>query len=340
MLTVNNAIIHKLIKEPHGKATASEREDELPLTDPVKKLVLDIQELYGSRTGKGFGRFEDDEINYPSSTILRSCFEGAEIGFLEASKKLLSVLANKASPVGLATGGFVLMAHVGDEAGASWFVAAIINNIESTAIDEQTYEVKGTVHVDLNNLRVVGRVCLTDWFSDDNDIRYIGFLKQRGKVSDYFKEFLGCRELIVNTEETKKLVSTLKHFSKAQGLNQQQEDDFLQKAYDYCKDKHENDEPLSLDGLANSVWPDNPEELKKSLTDNDIQISDGFVPDKRSLNSLVKMKYKTKYWSLDLDRHAISEGHAQYNQKKGELTLKNLPTEFKAELDRELDDGE
>lgn len=340
MFTVNNAVIHKLIKEQHGKATVSERKDELPLTEPVKKLVLDIQELYGSRTGKGYGRFEADEVNYPSSTILRSCFNAEDISFVEASKKLLSVLANKASPVGLATGGFVLMAHIGNGPGASWFVAAIINNIESTAIDEKTYEVKDTVHVDLDNLRVAGRVCLTDWLSDDEDIRYIGFLKQRGKISDYFKEFLGCSELIVNTEETKKLVSTLKSFAKRKGLGQQQEDEFLQKAYDYCKEKHENDEPLSLDGLANSIWSDFPDELRHTFTDNDVQISDGFVPDKRSLNSLVKMKYKTKYWSLDLDRHALSEGHAQYNQKRGELTLKNLPDAFKAELDRELDDGE
>lgn len=340
MFTVNSAIIHKLIKEPHGKASVSERKDELPLTDPVKKLVIDIQELYRNRTGKGYGRFETDEINYPSSTILSSCFETEDIDFVEASKKLLSVLANKASPVGLATGGFVLMAHISNESGVGWFVAAIINNIESTAIDEKTFEVKDTVHVDLANLRVAGRVCLTDWLNDDEDIRYIGFLKQRGKISDYFKEFLGCSELIVNAEETKKLVSTLKSFAKGKGLDQQKEDDFLQKAYDYCKEKNESDEPLSLDGLANAVWSDNPDELKKTFVDNDVQISDGFVPDKRSLNSLVKMKYRTKYWSLDLDRHAISEGHAHYNQQKGELTLKNLPDAFKAELDRELDDDE
>src|SRR5690625_23648 len=206
MFTVNNAIIHKLIKEPHGKASVSERKDELPLTDPVIKLVTDIQELYQSRTSKGYGRFEADEINYPSSKILRSLFEKEDIGFVGASKKLLTILANKASPVGLATGGFVLMAHVRNESGVDWFVIAIIKNIESTAIDEKNFDIKDTVHVDLDNLRVAGRVCITDWLSDDEDVRYISFLKQRGKVSDYFKEFLGCSELIVNSNETRKLV--------------------------------------------------------------------------------------------------------------------------------------
>lgn len=340
MFTVNNAIIHKLIKEQHGKASVSERKDELPLTDPVKKLVTDIQELYGSSTGKGYGRFEENNLNYPTPTLLKSCFKDGSVSFLDASKQLLSILANKASPVALATGGFVLMAHINSAEGVSWFIIAIIKNVEGTAIDEKTFEVNGAVHVDLDDLRVAGRVCLTDWLDDEQDVRYIGFLKQREKVSDYFKEFLGCSELIVNTEETKKLVSTLKSFAKSKGLDQKEEDSFLQKAYDYCQDKYDKDEPLSLDGLANAVWPDSPEDLRSSFTENEIQISDGFVPDKRSLNSLVKMKYKTKYWSINLDRHALSEGHAHYDQQKGELILKNLPDAFKSELDRELDDGE
>lgn len=340
MIKVNNAIIHKLIKEQHGSASVSERDDELPLTGPVNKLVTDINGLYGGRTGKGYGRFEEDNINYPTPSLLKSFFEDEEISFTEMSKKLLSVLASKASPVGFATGGFVLMAHISNDAGEKWFIVAIIKNVEGTAIDETTYEVNEAIHVDLEDLRVAGRVCLTDWLDDEKDVRYIGFLKQREKVSDYFKEFLGCSELIVNTEETKKLVSTLKIFAKNKGMGQKEEDEFLQKAYDYCQDKHDKDEPLSLDGLANAVWPDFPQDLKNSFVESDVQISDGFVPDKRSLNSLVKMKYKTKYWSLNLDRHALSEGHAQYDQQKGELILKNLPDEFKTELDRELDDGE
>lgn len=340
MFKVNNAIIHKLIKEQHGKAEISERADELPLTEPVKKLVTDIQRLYGSSTGKGYGRFEEDNVNYPTPTILKKHFKDKVISFSAMSKELLSVLANKASPVAFATGGFVLMAYISNNEGEEWFVVAIIKNVEGTAIDETTYEVNEAIHVELDDLRVAGRVCLTDWLDDEKDVRYIGFLKQREKISDYFKEFLGCSELIVNTEETKKLVSTLKSFAKSKGLDQKEEDVFLQKAYDYCQDKYDKDEPLSLDGLANAVWPDSPEDLRNSFTENEIQISDGFVPDKRSLNSLVKMKYKTKYWSLNLDRHALSEGHAHYDQQKGELTLKNLPDAFKAELDRELDDGE
>lgn len=336
MHTINHAILHKLVKEKHGKATIVERDTDLPITDPVKKLVLDIHDLYASRASKGYGRFEADETNYPSAKILRSVFKENKLEFSGASKQLLKVLATKAGGVALATGGYVLMAHVTNEANVGWFIVAILNNVNGSAIDDATLEVVGAVHVDLENLRVAGRVNITDWLGGDTETRYVGFLKQRGEVADYFKLFLGCNELVADTEETKKLVAILKRFAKSEGLDQTKEEDFLQSAYNFCSERNKNDEPLSLETLSNAIWPNEPKKLQSAFVEGDVQISDGFVPDARSIKSLMRMKYKTEYWSIDLDRHALSSGYAHYNQGKGELILRNLPDGLKAELDREM----
>lgn len=338
MLVINNAIIHKLVKVKHGNATVIARNTVLPITDPVKKLVLDIHALYASKASKGYGRFEADEINYPSASILRTAFRDQEIQFAEASKQLLKVLAAKASPVALATGGYVLMAHLSNEANVNWFIVAIINNVDGSAIKDDSLEIVDSVHVDLGNLRVAGRVNLTDWFGGDADTRYVGFLKQRGEVADYFKLFLGCNELVADTEETKKLVSALKSFAKKEGLSEEAEEKFLRAAFNFCLECNENDKPLSLETLSNAVWPDEPEKLRGEFVSDNIQISDGFVPDGRSIKSLVRIKSKTQYWSLDLDRHALSSGFAHYNPTKGELTLRNLPDALKLELNHEIKD--
>lgn len=338
MHVIHHAIIHKIVKEKHGKPSVIERDTGLPITEPVKKLVLDIHDLYASRASKGYGRFEADEINYPSAKILRKVFKDERLAFAEASKQLLKVLAAKAGGAALATGGYVLMAHVTNEANVSWFIVAIINNVDGSAIDDATLEVIDAVHVDLENLRVAGRVNITDWLGGDTETRYVGFLKQRGDVADYFKLFLGCNELVADTEETKKLVAILKLFAKIQGLDQQKEEDFLQSAYNFCSERNKNDEPLSLEILSNAIWPNEPKKLQSAFVEGDVQISDGFVPDGRSIKSLMRMKYKTDYWSIDLDRHALSSGYAHYNQQKGELTLRNLPAGLKAELDHEIKD--
>ncbi|WP_310611387.1 nucleoid-associated protein [Limnohabitans sp.] len=340
MLTINHAIVHKLHKEKHGKASVTERAAALTITAPVEKLILAIHDLYAGKASKGYGRFEADEINYPSAAILRNSFKNQKTSFLDASKLLMGVLATKASAAPLATGGYVLMSQVTNAANVTWFIVAIINNVDGSVIDDKTLEVIDAMHVDLENLRVAGRVNLTDWEKGDEDIRYVGFLKQRGEVADYFKLFLGCDELIADTEETKKLVAALKKFAKSQGLEQKAEEDFLQSAFSYCDERNKNDEPLSLEALSNAVWPNEPKKLQDAFVEGDVQISDGFVPDGRSIKALMRMKYKTPYWSIDIDRHALSQGYAEYSQKKGTLTLLNLPDALKAELATETGDDD
>jgi len=338
--TVNHVIIHKLVKEKHGKVSVVARAAALEITEPVKKLILAIHNLYAEKASKGYGRFEADEVNYPSAMILRNTFVEQTVGFVEGSTSLLHVLSTKAGAVPLATGGYVLMAQVTNAANISWFLVALINNVDGSVIDDKTLEVIDAMHVDLSNLRVAGRVNLTDWQKLDEEIRYVGFLKQRGEIADYFKGFLGCNELIADTEETRKLVGALKNFAKAQGLDQKAEQDFLRSAFNYCDDRNRSDEPLSLEALSNVAWPNDPAILQKAFVDNKVEISDGFVPDGRSIKALVRLRYKTAYWTVDIDRLALSQGYADYNQTKGTLTLMKLPDDLKAELAHEIKDDD
>lgn len=339
MNTIDAVIIHKLVKERQGKATVVTRSELLPLTDPVTKLVDDIHCLYADKTGKGYGRFESDETNYPSARILRDAFCDKTKTFLQASQELMTVLCAKASQAPLATGGYVLMAEVSNAANHRWFIAAMLTNIRGSAINDESLEVIDSVHIDLHNLRVAGRVSITDWQSSAPDIRYIGFLKQRGEVSDYFKLFLGCNELIASVEETKKLVAVLKGFARDSDLDRAGQESLLKAAYDYCSECQKNDKPLSLDSLSNAVYPEDPKRLQKALTAADVQINDGFVPDGRIIKAFVKIKAKTKYWSVELDRQALVGGQARYDAAKRTLTLTDLPTELEAELSNELQDG-
>lgn len=339
MHSINHAIIHKLAKEKHGTATVVERDTDLPITEPVKKLVLDINELYASRACKGYGRFEADEIKYPSASILRTVFKDKTLAFSEGSKQLLKHLAIKANAAALATGGYVLMADVVDAADVNWFIIGMINNVGGSAIDDASLEIRDAIHIDLENLRVAGRVNITDWLADDPEKRYVGFLKQRGGIADYFKLFLGCMELIEAYKETQKVVESIQRFARDEGLEQEKKEEFIQSAYDYCSELIKKSEPLSLSAMSNSLWPSEPDKLQRAFVEGNVPISDGFVPDARKIKQFKRMIYKTKYWSLSLDRHALLSGDARYLPDKGQLLLLNLPDGLKSELEYEISDG-
>lgn len=335
MTTITGAVIHKLIKEPHGEATVHQRDTELRLNEPVRKLVNDISALYGEKANKGYGQFEEDTLTFPSSTVLREMFETKAISFVEGSQKLLAVLAGKANQAALSKGGYVLMAHGLNDAKIDWFLVAIINNVSGSAVNEETLEIEEAVHVDLENLRVAGRVNLSTWLAGDQQTRYVGFLKHRGDVADYFKYFLGCKVVVKNAEETKRLVDGLLSFARSESLSALAEDSFLRTAHGYCKNRGK-DNPISLEELSNAAWPQEPSKLQRSLAAAGVEINDGFVPDGRSLKSLLKFHGKTAFWSVDLDRRAFNNGSAVYLKDKGAIVLNNLPPALKAELDEEV----
>ncbi len=333
---INVAILHKIEKERHGSPAVITRSESLPLTQPVMRLVDDIYSLYNSKTGKGYGRFEADETNFPVARILRETYRDEKKTFVEASKELVNVLAARAGQAQLATGGYVIMADGSNPNKGSWFLVGIITNVRASAIKEESLEIVDAIHIDLQNLRVAGRVSLTDWLDEKKEVRYIGFLKQRGEVSDYFKLFLGCNEFIQSTEETKKLVRFLKDFAKRSGLDDEKQQVFLKSAHDYCHERSKSDTPLSLDALSNAIWPENPKVLQESLAADGVEISDGFIPDGRSLKGFLKIKARTPYWAVELDRLAIVKGQAKYDAEKETLTLTDLPEELKRELSTEL----
>lgn len=334
---INSVVIHKLIKERQGKPETFTRPTLLELTDPVKKLVNDIHQLYAERTGKGYGRFQKDEVNFPTSRVLKDLFKNKTTSFIDASHELMSILAAKAGQAPLSTGGYVMMAHVSNEANVSWFLVAILTNIKGSAVKDDSLEIVDSVHIDLQNLRVAGRVNITDWFKEDQDVRYIGFLKQRGEVSDYFKLFLGCDELIAQSEETKRLVAVLKDFAKSTELSAEEQEQFLKSAHDFCIDCQKNDRPLILETLTNAIWPEDPKALQQALTEGEVQISDGFVPDGRSLKSLVKIRAKTPFWTVEIDRRALTSGQAVYDPDKHTLTFSGLPEGLESELRSETE---
>lgn len=334
------AVIHKLVKEPHGPTSVQTRNEALPLTEPVLNLVDAISKFYGSKASKGYGRFEEDVLTYPSSTVLRRIFEAGDLTFVEGSKLLLDVLAGKAQQAPLSKGGYVLMAHGQADSGDNWFLVAIINNVASNAVNEETLEIVESVHVDVDNLRVAGRVNLTAWMRNNEQDRYLGFLKQRGEVADYFKYFLGCNVLVRDSEDTKRLIDGLRAFVRSENLNQGDEDDFLRRAHAFCAERSKNREQLSLEEFTNAAWPQDPERLQRALADGAVEINDGFVPDGRSLKSLIKFHGKSEFWTVDLDRRALRRGDAQYVPGRGELILRNLPPALKEALDGEVREGD
>lgn len=321
-------VVHKLIKDPHGPTQIELRQTRVSATASAQRLVDHLGRLYNERFGKGFGRFEDDEDNFPMPRFIRQHVVEESINFLTLSHLMMQHLQVRSEQEELASGGHVLIARVENNRSDYLFVA-IVTEMIGTAITNNL-DVVDSVHLDINNLRVAGRIDLNAWRSGAE--RYISFLKGRANVAQYFKLFLGCNDLVIALRETQKLVQGLEQFAEAQQLQPEVRDQLFQRAHGYLDEFGDNGAPVSLDTLSQHVWPEAANRLREALDDENLALSSGFIPDRRAIKPLVRFKTSGPEWKLEFDRSSLRSGAVIYDRQHDRLILSNIPEALRKEL--------
>jgi len=330
-IEVKHVVVHILAKEQHGAATIELSPNESDLTQASQRLINDICGKYAGKAGKGYGHFENDSDNYPMSSMVEEYTSGNS-DFHGSSCRMMNHLLERTSDQQLATGGYVLFSHVEIDR-HDYLLVAIVNATTGSAITRE-FAIQDSVYLDIAKLRVAGRIDLTSLSNGAE--RYISFLKGQNSVSTYFKKFLGCNDVLIARRESEKLRKALKEFATEQGLSEETRESFLESAYDHLKALSKNDQPLSIEILANAIWPADPAILTSKLADENLELSDGFVPDGRVIRGLVTYKGKSQHWELKFDRAGIVDGSVEYNQERNEIVLRNIPDKFRDELIKEV----
>lgn len=328
-IVIKHTVVHLLIKERHGSASIKLRSQENVVDQHVQRLIDVIYRKYRLQAGKSYGRFEDDIDNYPMQTMMTD-YIAAKDNFYVSSCRMMKHLAERAQRQQMTTGGYVLFSHI--EVGAhQHMLVAIINIRVGTGINDELAYIDGS-HLEEDKLRLAGRIDITAWHNGAE--RYISFLRVKDKSSGsiYFKQFLGCNDAVVAKLETEKLRDGLKKFVIAQSLANEEGEAFLNQAYAYLKTLSTEGEELSIDTFASAVWPKDPGLLATELAE--IEISDGFIPDKRVIKGLVIFEGKTEHWKLRFDRRGIDKS-VIINLEEDEITLKNIPDQLRKELKKE-----
>lgn len=329
--TIADLAVHQLIKDPHGPATIALRSGPMPVTPAAQRLVDQLGQHYTERLGKGYGKFEDDEDNFPMPRFVRQYVIEQSIDFATLTASMMQHLQIRADQAQLSSGGFVLIARLHDGAADSLLVAMLTEAVGSAMTSQ--LDIVDLPYLDMANLRVAGRIDISAWRRGAE--RYISFLKGRGDVAQYFKLFLGCNDVVIALKETQKLVLGLGQFAEQQQLDAAARDQLMERAHGYLDDLGEQSEPLSLDDMVNKTWPEAPMALRTALAEESLELANGFVPDRRAIKPLVRFKAHAKQWKLEFDRNSLRSGAVIYDKGADRLVLYDVPEHIKRAL---LDD--
>lgn len=325
-----NVAIHDLERGDDGFRIRAGN-DHLAVTATTQRVIDELYELYSRRASKSYGKFSTADDAAPTEKHLRDYLD-EKSDFTDLTDKMMATLKHQAGQRNAAQGGHVFFAHFGRD-GRQFLLVAILNDKLSAALTS-SYDVADVRHLDMDGFRFAGRINLTGWAAQEE--RYIGFLKGKGAVSEYFMAFLGCDNTVQVRQDTTDLVQALKTYADDEGLVGEARDEFLGKAKSICDRASRNREEIEFEALANELAPKEPQKLLAVLADPDRKLNDRFVPDRRALSSLVKFKGKTAQWSVEFERDALTGGKVRYDQAENSITLFDLPDDLAAQLRHEL----
>ncbi|NIE70925.1 nucleoid-associated protein [Pantoea sp. Acro-807] len=328
---IGHFVVHIMDKEARQPAVLIPAPGEKPVHAAITRLVNDVLDRYKSRGGKGYGKFENDEDNFPMGKIIKDYSVLYSHDFYQTSLRMLNHLEARAIDAPLSTGGKVVIVHINRVDQEDLLVAILISSTGSTI---KNHDIEDSEYLDISKLRVAGKIDLTAMKAGKDN--YISFLKGQNDVAGYFKKFLGCNDVVIAKKETQKLKHALESFADNKNLNTEKREDFLNKSYEKLKELNDNQQPFEVSTFSNSMWPQAPDELQEVLVSDVYELSEGFVPDGNVIKEMITFKGKGKHWFLKFDRDALKDGSIEFDDQDKTIMISNLPDSLIAQLKKEL----
>jgi len=329
---VKRIVIHRLEKDG-DRFVPQFRDNVNALSKTNLKVVRKLVDEYSRKTGKAHGKFEADVANYPVQQFIEDYYVHSNLDFLAATRAMMDTLCAKAQGTSATPGG-VIIAET-EQNGIEHLMVAIVTEQWGATMNADM-ELNDSDTLDLKGFRFAGRVNLSEWATGGET--YLNFLRGKGQVAGYFKEFLGCTVSVSDKDETIVLKDALEDFATQCKLDETKKKAFFDQAFKICARHRKERIPIDLEIFANELWPENPQQLTDILVEPDRKLSDGFVPDRRVFRSFVEFSGQTDSWKIEFSRSAINKDII-FNDDET-ITLKNVPVELKQRIKRELESGE
>lgn len=332
-MPIHHSIVHLIEKKPDGSpAQLHLRDRELGDSPAIDNLLGDLNENYNAKQGKAWGLFHDESGAYPLRGWLSAYLDG-ESDFTTFSQRAVEHLKNLMEQSNLSTGGHVLFAHY-QQGMSDYLVIALLHHSEGVAVSE-ALEVTPAKHLDLNQLHLAARINISEWHNNQQSRQYISFIKGRNgkKVSDYFRDFIGCQEGVDAPNETRTLLKAFSDFVESEDLAEEQTWEKTSTLVDYATTQARLGEPIALEELSGLIDEDRPRAFYEHIRNKDYGLSAEIPPDKRTLNQFRRFTGRAEGLSISFEAHLLGS-RIEYDEDRDTLIIRQLPSQLKDQLKR------
>ncbi|MEX5590448.1 nucleoid-associated protein YejK [Pseudomonas urmiensis] len=335
-MPIRHCIVHLIDKKPDGSpAVLHARDNELGASDAIENLLADLNDSYNAKQGKAWGLFHGESGAYPFSGWLKQ-YLSEEKDFTAFSRMAVEHLQKLMEESNLSTGGHVLFAHY-QQGMTEYLAIALLHHSDGVAVNAEL-DVTPSRHLDLGQLHLAARINLSEWQNNQASKQYISFIKGKNgkKVSEYFRDFIGCQEGVDGPGETRTLLKAFSDFVESEDLPEESAREKTQTLVDYATSQTKMGEPVTLEELSSLIDEDRPKAFYDHIRNKDYGLSPEIPADKRTLNQFRRFTGRAEGLSISFEAHLLGS-KVEYDEEAGTLIIKGLPTQLIDQLKRRTD---
>ncbi|MWV17525.1 nucleoid-associated protein YejK [Pseudomonas sp. L-22-4S-12] len=334
-MPIRRSIIHQIHKKPDGTpailTVANACLDESSARD---NLLADFNEAYNAKQGKAWGLFHEESGAYPfSGWLSKYLADNTDEAFICFSHDAVEHLQKLMEESNLSVGGHLLIAHY-QQGMTDYLVLALLHEAESAAITTGL-AMATSKHIDLSQLHLASRINLSEWKSNPKSKQYVSFIRGKNgkRVSDYFRDFIGCQEGVDAPSETRTLLKAFSDFVESEDLPEDQARTKTGALLDYATSQAKLGEPITLEELSSLIDEDRPRAFYEHIRNLDYGMAPEFPADKRTLNQFRRFTGRAEGLSISFEAHLLGS-KIEYDEARSTLLIREVPAPLKQQLKR------
>lgn len=330
-MPIHRCIVHHIDKKPDGSPSQlTQRQAELSPSNTLEYLLSDLNDSYNSKSGKAWGYFHADHALYPLSLWLHQ-YLNEQQDFVCFTQQAASRLQQYMDTSNLSTGGHVLFVHY-QQGSTDYLSIALLHHSEGIRVSEDL-DLCLARHLDFSQLHLAARINLSEWQHNAQSRQYISFLKGRNgkKVSEYFRDFIGCEEGLDVPAENKALLQAFSEYVDEAALPKAETQEKTTALLEYANHQARQGQPLALRELSEAIDEAHPTAFYEHLRQGDYGLAAEIPPDQRTLNQFKRFTGRAEGVSVSFEAHLLGS-RVEYDEVNDTLIIRQPPSQLTRQL--------
>lgn len=329
-LDLKGIVIHQVIKNAGERRTVLKIADHpIDATEKEKLFIGKVNKAYFKKSSPTYGIFGDEEPkfkNYLKQYISDGDFYSFSVNAVNHYKSVIEKIAP-------ATGGFMIFTHFQNTDNKfDYMLILTINNKDGYVVSEKDLTIKDIKNLDLSKVDVASMINLTKWKDielnlDKDSKTYLSFVKGNKQVSYYFMTFIDCDNKTTSTESTNRLINAIEAYSIEKKFDRDTKIRKRNEIFQYCEECINQKKEIQLSVISALINPEVVESFQEFASTEEYGVSSVISGDKARMKTIKFVTYRDKKMTVEFDYNLLGKD-VFYDDKKKELTIKNLPEQL------------